>query len=94
MVPRHVTVPVRRRSRVVRRRRANFERLAVLAILTFAIGIAPALRWMWFVHLAVDAALGLYVSRLLKWKRDEQERLRIVAPLPTEHPVEAERQSG
>lgn len=85
MVPRSdVTQPVRRKSRVIRRRRQNFERLLALAGITFLAGFIPHLRWIWFVHLAVDAALGFYISRLLSYKRDERERREKVAPLPSE----------
>jgi hypothetical protein len=91
MVPRSdVTAPVRRRSRVIRRRRQNFERLLGLAGVTLLLGFVPQLRWMWFVHLAVDGAIGFYIARLLKYKRDEQERLEKVTDitgteaLPTE----------
>ena len=80
MVPRSdVTQPtVRRKSRVIKRRRQNFERLLAAAGVTFLAGFVPALRWMWFVHLAVDGALGFYVTRLLRYKRDEQGRPEIV----------------
>jgi hypothetical protein len=85
MVPRsEVTQPVRRRGRVIRRRRQNFERLVAVAGATFILGFVPALRWMWFVHLAVDGIIGFYVSRLLRWKRDELERARVVTPLLAE----------
>jgi hypothetical protein len=101
MVPRSdVTAPVRRRSRVIKRRRQNFERILALAGVTLLLGFVPKLRWMWFVHLAVDAALGFYVTRLLRWKHDEAERARVVAPLPAEpSPAESpavaeQRQSG
>ena len=93
MVPRsEVTQPVRRRSRVIRRRRQNFERLLAVAGVTLVLGFVPALRWMWLVHLAVDGLLGFYVTRLLRWKRDEDERARVVTPLPTEQPVAPEQQ--
>jgi hypothetical protein len=82
MIPRgDVTGPVRRRGRVIRRRRQNFERLLALAAITFILGFVPAMRWIWFVHLAVDGALGFYITRLLRWKRDEQERARVVTPI-------------
>lgn len=85
MVPRsEVTQPVRRRSRVIRRRRQNFERMLIVAGVTLVLGFVPALRWMWFVHLAVDAGIGLYVARLLRWKHDEDERNRVVTPLLAE----------
>jgi hypothetical protein len=85
MVPRsEVTQPVRRRSRVIRRRRQNFERMLIVAGVTLVLGFVPALRWMWFVHLAVDAGIGLYVARLLRWKHDEEERNRVVTPLIAE----------
>lgn len=66
--------PARRRNRVIRRRRRNFQRLLALAALTFIAGFLPSLRWVWFVHLAVDASIGFYVIRLLKYKREEAER--------------------
>ena len=85
MVPRgEVTQPVRRRSRVIRRRRQNFQRSLVVAGVTLVLGLVPALRWMLFVHLAVDAGIGLYVVRLLRWKHDEEERNRVVTPLLAE----------
>lgn len=76
LIPRNVTPSMRRRARVLQRRRRAFERLLVVAVLTFILGIVPALRWMWFVHLAADLALGFYVARLRKWKRDERARHR------------------
>jgi hypothetical protein len=98
MVPRtEVTQPIRRRSRVIKRRRQNFERLLALAGITLALGFVPALRWMWFVHVGIDGIVGFYVARLLRWKRDEEERSRVVTPLPAEEPERAseqQRQSG
>ncbi|MEX2554794.1 MAG: hypothetical protein WEB06_04080 [Actinomycetota bacterium] len=94
MVPRtEVTQPVRRRGRVLRRRRQNFERLLIAAGATLMLGFVPALRWMWFVHLAIDGIIGFYVSRLLRWKRDELERQRVVTPLPAEIPLEEQQQA-
>ena len=85
MVPRSdVTQPVRRKSRVIRRRRQNFERLLAAAAITLIAGFVPALRWMWFVHLAVDGVLGFYITRLLRHKRDEMERRVKVEPLIAE----------
>lgn len=93
MVPRsEVTQPVRRRGRVIRRRRQNFQRLLAAAAITLVLGFVPALRWMFFVHLAIDGALGIYVTRLLRWKRDEEERARVVTPLPAEPPVDVQEQ--
>lgn len=86
MVPRSdVTAPpVARRSRVIRRRRQNFERLLATAAITLLAGFIPHLRWMWFVHLAVDGVIGMYVSRLLRYKREETERREKVTALPAE----------
>lgn len=85
MVPRSdVTAPVGRRSRIIRRRRQNFERLLAAAAITFLAGFVPHLRWMWFVHIAVDGALGMYVARLLRYKREELERKDKVTELPAE----------
>ena len=82
MVPRSdVTAPVRRRSRVVRRRRQLFERLLALAGVTFIAGFVPGLHWIWFVFLASLGALGIYVTRLLRYKREEQERVEKVLDL-------------
>lgn len=87
MVPRSdVTAPVGRRGRIIRRRRQTFERLVAAAAVTLIAGFIPHLRWMWFVHLAVDGALGIYVSRLLRYKREEQERRDKVEVLPAEEP--------
>jgi hypothetical protein len=96
MVPRSdVTAPVRRRSRVIRRRRQMFERLLALAGVTLVAGFVPQLRWMWFVHLAVDGLLGMYVTRLLRYKRDEQERAEKVTEIPaTDAPPEERASSG
>ncbi len=96
MVPRSdVTAPVRRRSRVIRRRRQLFERLLAAAAITFLAGFVPQLRWMWFVHLAVDGVLGIYVTRLLRYKRAEQERVEKVTDISAdEHLPPAERASS
>jgi hypothetical protein len=87
MVPRSdVTAPVGRRSRIIRRRRQNFQRLLVAAGVTLIAGFIPHLHWVWFVHLAIDGALGFYVSRLLRYKREERERREKVETLPAEAP--------
>ena len=75
MVPRsEVTQPVRRRGRVIRRRRQMFERLLAVCGVTFIAGFIPGLHWIWFVFLASVGLLGIYVTRLLRYKREEQER--------------------
>ena len=85
MVPRSdVTAPVGRRSRIIRRRRQYFERLVAAAVITLLLGFVPHLRWIWFVQLGVDAALGFYVTRLLRYKREELERREKVEPLSAE----------
>src|SRR5438552_15876747 len=87
MVPRSsVTTPVGRRSRVIRRRRQNFERLLALAGLTLVLGFVPGLHWMWFVHLAVDGTIGFYVARLLRYKHERAEQREKVTTIPTEEP--------
>jgi hypothetical protein len=90
MVPRSdVTAPVGRRGRIIRRRRQTFERLVAAAVVTLVAGFVPHLHWMWFVHLAVDGALGIYVTRLLRYKREELERRDKVEVLPAEeHPAQ------
>ncbi len=93
MVPRsNVTAPVRRRGRVIRRRRQNFERLLAAAGITLIAGFIPHLHWIWFLHLAVDGAIGFYVTRLLRYKREAGERNRKVAafggdPVPVSQQV-------
>jgi hypothetical protein len=84
MVPRSdVTAPVGRRGRILRRRRQNFERLVAAAAVTLIAGFIPHLHWLWFVHLAFDGALGIYVSRLLRYKREELERREKVETIPS-----------
>lgn len=73
MVPREVTMPTRRRSRVIQRRRRIFNRLVGIALVTLAAAFVPAIRWMVFVHLFVDAALGLYIWRLIQIKNQPLE---------------------
>lgn len=73
MVPREVTMPARRRSRVIQRRRRIFNRLVGIALVTLATAFVPAVRWMVFVHLFVDAVLGLYVWRLIQIKNQPLE---------------------
>ncbi|HEX9697044.1 MAG TPA: hypothetical protein VGB64_12130 [Actinomycetota bacterium] len=58
---------------MIERRRRAFTRLLALASLSFVAGFVPALRWMWFVNLAADTALSLYIWRLLRIKRTEAE---------------------
>jgi len=88
MVPRHdvtASAPAasaRRRNRVIRRRRQYFQRLLAAAGVTLVAGFIPHLHWVWFVHLAIDAALGLYVSRLLGYKRDQTSRAQTVVEEP------------
>jgi hypothetical protein len=94
LIPRNVTAAGRRRARVILRRRRAFERVLAAAVVTFLLGIVPALRWMWFVHLAVDLVLGLYVARLRKWKRDGQARAAGGHALPVEEPGRVAGQLG
>ncbi len=95
MVPRSdVTQPIRRRSRVIRRRRQMFERLLAAAGVTLVAGFVPQLRWMWFVHLAVDGVLGIYITRLLRYKREEQERAEKVTDISMTEVPPAERASS
>lgn len=73
MVPRDVTAPKRRRSRLIRKRRQTFIRLLLLAGATLVAGLVPGLHWVLFLHLAADATLAFYVAQLLQWKRTEVE---------------------
>jgi hypothetical protein len=78
MVPKpDVTAPKRRRSRLIRKRRQTFERLLVAAAGTFVLGLIPGMHWFLLLNAAVDVGVLLYVSQLLKWKRQEHE------PVPT-----------
>jgi hypothetical protein len=87
MIPRQpAAAQGRRRSRIIRRRRQNFVRLVAFAGLTLIVGLIPPLRWLLVAHLAADVALGLYVWRLIEWKKREIERARVVRPLETEPP--------
>ncbi len=64
------SIPRSRRELVVRRRRAAFERLLVVAAATFLIALVPGLRAFFWAHLAADAALvGFGI-----WLRTERER--------------------
>jgi hypothetical protein len=74
MVPRpEVTAPRRRRSRLIRKRRQNFLRLSGAALFTLIVGLIPGVHWLLIVNLGVDIALGLYISQLRKWKREEAD---------------------
>lgn len=88
--------PQRRRSRVVRRRRQNFQRLVLAAATTLILGLIPGLRALWMAHIALDVALALYVLQLRRWRLAELQRARVVHPLPTEqpHPDRAASQSS
>lgn len=69
MVPKEVTAPTQRRSRVIERRRKMFVRLLAVASVTLAAGFVPVLRWVWVAHAATDLLLGVYIWRLLQWKQ-------------------------
>ena len=69
MVPSEVTVPQRRRSKVMQRRRKLFVRLLAATTLTLAIGFIPAVRWVWYANIACDLLLGVYIWRLLTIKK-------------------------
>ncbi len=86
MVPREVTGPVRRRTRVIQRRRQTFSRLLALSAFTLVAGFFPALRWIWILSLAVDGVLVAYVWRLLRWKRDEDAAIIHSQPVATRAP--------
>lgn len=81
MVPKDVTVPQRRHKRVIAKRRSAFQRMLVVCGATFVLGLVPPLRAVLWLHLACDAALGVYVWRLLQWKREEAQRQRVVRRL-------------
>lgn len=88
MIPKGLNAaPQRRRNRVIRRRRQNFQRLVLAAAATLLLGAIPGLRALWMAHLAIDAALALYVLQLRRWRLAELQRARVVHPLPTEQPA-------
>jgi hypothetical protein len=84
MVPRHVNAVSRRRNRIIRRRRQNFTRMLAFCGASLMLALLPRLHWMVWVHLSADAALGLYVWRLLVYKQRERQRAAVVTELPLE----------
>ncbi len=82
MVPGGTPAADRRRRRMIKRRRQWFIRLLAVAVVTLGLGAVPAIRWLWFVHLGVDAAIGLYVWRLLVWKQRERRQAEVVRAIP------------
>lgn len=87
MVPSDVTAAPRRRARIIQRRRRMFLRLVALVLVTLPLGAVPSLRWVWFLNLAADAALGLYIWRLLQWKREEASRPVVSEPESVPQPM-------
>lgn len=88
------SVPRSRRDLVVRRRRAAFERLLVVAAATFLIALIPGLRAFFWAHLAADAALvgyGLWLKGQRQKERDLR-RARIVSARDAERQARLERQ--
>ncbi|MHB8513504.1 MAG: hypothetical protein ACYDCC_15205 [Actinomycetota bacterium] len=69
MVPSEVTLPQRRRSKVMERRRKLFVRLLGAITITLAVGFIPGVRWAWYVNIACDLLFGLYIWRLLAIKK-------------------------
>ncbi|MFN2614691.1 MAG: hypothetical protein ABR552_07755 [Actinomycetota bacterium] len=76
VVPGDMAAPNRRRARVIKRRRQTFVRLIAAAISTLILGIVPHLHALLILHVAVDAAVVGYVSRLRRWRRSEMRRAR------------------
>lgn len=83
VMPRNVNMHSRRRNRIIRRRRQNFTRLLAVAAVSLVLAFVPRLGWMIWVHLATDAAVGMYVWRLLVYKRRERQRAAVVTELPS-----------
>lgn len=78
MVPPEATTgPKRRAHRIVRRRRLMFQRLALGAVFSLAIGIFvhPVL----LAHLMLDVSLLLYVAQLRRWRLQRVAAARVVA---------------
>jgi hypothetical protein len=83
MVPKDMNnAPLRRRSRIIRKRRQTFQRLLFAAGAMLLLGLLPQLRVLLLVHLALDAALVIYVVQLRRWAIDERARARR-SPAPT-----------
>jgi hypothetical protein len=78
----------RRRNRIIRRRRQNFTRLLAAAATALVLAFLPRLGFMLWVHLALDATIGLYVWRLLVYKQRDRQRAQVVTELPTSDPEE------
>ena len=87
-------VPRSRRDLVVRRRRAAFERLLVVAAATFLIALVPGLRAFFWAHLASDAALVGYGLWLKTQRGNERaaKRSRLIAEREAERQRRLERQ--
>jgi hypothetical protein len=54
--------PVAMRSSAAERRRRNLTYLATFNIVTFLVGLIPAMRWLLVPHLAGDILLILYLG--------------------------------
>jgi hypothetical protein len=74
MVPRGVTTPTSRRSRIINRRRRTLFRLLGFAGVTLALGFVPSLHWVWLINLVADTGVAAYVVRLRRWKLEESGR--------------------
>jgi flagellar biosynthesis component FlhA len=66
---------------LIRKRKQAFQRLLVAAGASFVLGLIPGLHWLLVVHLACDVGLGVYVWKLLQWKRGEE-----APPVPSAPP--------
>ena len=86
MVPRDLNNgPLRRRTRVIRRRRQTFQRLLFLTGAAFLLGLLPHMRVLLLVHLLLDASVAMYVVQLRRWARDERKAARRAStPVPQE----------
>ncbi|MCA1831688.1 MAG: hypothetical protein ABR548_14200 [Actinomycetota bacterium] len=86
MIPRQPAAQGRRRTRIIRRRRQTFLRLLSVAGATLVLGLIPPLRWLLLANLAADLMVGVYVWRLLEWKKREAERARKVTLIEADSP--------
>ncbi len=76
------------RSRTLKRRRDVLTGLAAAAIATLLLGVVPPLRFLWIVHLLLDAALVAYVVLLVRIRNMAAEREMKVHFLPFAVPLD------
>ena len=85
MVPKGMGRGVKtRRQRVVRKRRAMFQRLLIASGATFVLGLIPAVRTLWWASLVFAVVTAGYAVMLRRWHLNELQRKRVVRHIPEE----------